>query len=446
MAASGAVRSPLRGRAAHAAAAAPAGAGLRRWTGCVLFLWVYFNCVGGPPEFTRAQDIGGLAADADPTGGYMLIGIFLMTLPALWARRTVALRLIGAMWPLLLLIALFLASSTWALDPPASIRRVIRLVVTLLTIIGLVTGIGDHRRLHLLMAAACVAIMALEAAVTAALPVYAMMDDGLAALHVTKNVAGLVFMYAAMTIGFALSLVRARLPRFVLGIALCVTLALLVLTRSTTSQSLVILTAVLAPIIVTLAGMRGRLRVALLVGAAAVIITPVYLKFAIDMSTAADPLALLRGATFSERTDIWNFMLDEIAKRPMLGAGYGSFWQIDPAIQPSLKTDGWIADAKINEGHDGYLDVLVSNGVVGLALAMVVVFHTFRLAFAALGRATRNRAAMPLAVFQLCFLIVFCIHNVTESSLFFNTTTLGTLFLLVMVQLQWWQLGAEGKA
>ena len=36
-----------------------------------------------------------------------------------------------------------------------------------------------------------------------------------------------------------------------------------------------------------------------------------------------------------------SFVWEEVQKRPWFGAGYSSFWAIDPAIQPSLKSDEW---------------------------------------------------------------------------------------------------------
>jgi len=152
----------------------------------------------------------------------------------------------------------------------------------------------------------------------------------------------------------------------------------------------------------------------------------------------------LRGATFSERMDIWSFVLDEIQQRPWFGAGYGSFWAIDPLVQPSLKTDAWFSlYAIINEGHQGYLDQLATGGVVGLAGSLFVLFRAVVLAGRALGRTSRpatawrdGTLARPTAVFYLSLLLGLIVHNFTESNLFSNNSLLACAFLLCLMDLE----------
>ena len=91
------------------------------------------------------------------------------------------------------------------------------------------------------------------------------------------------------------------------------------------------------------------------------------------MLCGIDPLvdfhdALLLGRaeesdTLSGRAFIWPAVGHYIAQRPLLGYGYESFWnpgQID-IISDQL---GW----GLREAHNGYLDVLLSTGIVGLIL------------------------------------------------------------------------------
>ncbi len=138
----------------------------------------------------------------------------------------------------------------------------------------------------------------------------------------------------------------------------------------------------------------------------------------------------------------------------MLGAGYGSFWAIDPAVQPSLKTDDWFGTyAIINEAHNGYLDVLVTTGIVGLIGSLLVTFWSIRLAALAMVRAQpalvawrTGLLARPTAVFHLALMIGSLVHNFTESTLFQSNSLLVTGFLLATFDLQQWRLATRRPA
>jgi O-antigen ligase len=226
--------------------------------------------------------------------------------------------------------------------------------------------------------------------------------------------------------------------------------ALLVATRSTTSQSVVLSAALVMPVLLLI----GRLpRRAIWAIAAAFIFGLFAVAFAYLAwcgVSGTDPMLPLRGVTFTARTDIWSFVVGEIGKRPWFGAGYGSFWSIDPAVQPSLKTDGWFGvDTIINEGHDGYLDQLATGGVVGLAGSLIVLVRAIILAGRAVGGAApvalawqEGRMARPTAVFYLALLLGLVVHNATESNLFANNSLLAVALLLCVLDLEKWRLAA----
>jgi len=51
-----------------------------------------------------------------------------LTVPILWVRLRPAVRLALAAWPMLLLFGWFALTTQWALDPDASVRRVLVLL------------------------------------------------------------------------------------------------------------------------------------------------------------------------------------------------------------------------------------------------------------------------------------------------------------------------------
>lgn len=136
-----------------------------------------------------------------------------------------------------------------------------------------------------------------------------------------------------------------------------------------------------------------------------------------------------RDATLTGRTGLWADILENASKQPLLGVGFGAFWvgpigyDLYPLSNWSKVTPGW----RPNQGHNGFLDVYVELGLVGLCLTMGVIFAAFRNILYTLS--TNFEYARIRAV----FLILILFTNVTESSLLKGTHSLWLLFLLFAV-------------
>lgn len=72
--------------------------------------------------------------------------------------------------------------------------------------------------------------------------------------------------------------------------------------------------------------------------------------------------------TLTGRTDIWKVSLSFIAIHPFLGYGFGSFWN-ENRIRKFEEVVGWGA----SHGHSTYIDIVLSLGVLGLALFVVMM-------------------------------------------------------------------------
>jgi O-antigen ligase len=79
-----------------------------------------------------------------------------------------------------------------------------------------------------------------------------------------------------------------------------------------------------------------------------------FLAFSDDLVTVVG-----RDTTFTGRTYIWPIVLDAVWQRPLLGFGY--YAATADFIRPLLLGGVGAADA-----HNGYLDVLLGTGIVGL--------------------------------------------------------------------------------
>lgn len=138
-----------------------------------------------------------------------------------------------------------------------------------------------------------------------------------------------------------------------------------------------------------------------------------------------------RDLTLTDRTLLWADLLQNAANTPVLGVGFGAFWvghigyDLYPLDNWSQKTPGW----RPGEGHNGYLDVYVDLGMIGLALVLVVI----GLAFA--GALDDLQNDFELGRLRLALLVSIVINNVAESSLLKGTHSLWFVFLLVAVNL-----------
>lgn len=138
-----------------------------------------------------------------------------------------------------------------------------------------------------------------------------------------------------------------------------------------------------------------------------------------------------RDLTLSDRTLLWTDLLNNAKKNPVTGVGLGSFWvgpigyNMYPFPNWSRKTPGW----RPNEGHNGYLDVYVDLGVIGVVLLMFVLSSAFA------GALNDLQNEFELGRIRLVLLLSIVINNMAESSFLKGTHSLWFVFLLVAVNL-----------
>ncbi len=84
--------------------------------------------------------------------------------------------------------------------------------------------------------------------------------------------------------------------------------------------------------------------------------------------------------TFTGRSAIWEFALAAVAEKPVVGHGYGAFWD-DVSARQTAQGAEWATSAA--HSHNSYLDLAVTIGLPGLLLVILVFvlaplgnFHT----------------------------------------------------------------------
>jgi len=100
--------------------------------------------------------------------------------------------------------------------------------------------------------------------------------------------------------------------------------------------------------------------------------------------TGADDIVfqlLGRNDTLTGRTDIWQVLIP-MAPNALVGAGFESFW-LGPRL---IKVWDAFPDLFVSEAHNGYLEVYLNLGAIGIILIIVILHHGYRRSIAAFRR------------------------------------------------------------
>jgi len=127
-----------------------------------------------------------------------------------------------------------------------------------------------------------------------------------------------------------------------------------------------------------------------------------------------------RNPTLTDRTLIWSTVLAQHTN-PAVGTGYESFW-LGPRLQSI-----WAVVGPINEAHNGYVDIYLNLGVIGLVLLAGFLIASYR-------TICKRLTTFPaLASLGLAVWTVLLFYNITEvafkSGLLWLTLLLGAIAL-----------------
>lgn len=137
--------------------------------------------------------------------------------------------------------------------------------------------------------------------------------------------------------------------------------------------------------------------------------------------------ALGRKSTLSGRTDIWAAVLAS-GTNPIWGTGYESYW-ISPheiTFARILRDQGWWDPQDLNEAHDGYLEVYLQLGLIGVCFISMCLIGGYRRSVAA------YRSNSTVGGMLLAYIIVSAFYNITEAG-FRMLDPMWIFLLLAMV-------------
>lgn len=359
---------------------------------CLFIVWVIASLL-----LIKSTDSEG-SGSSDTPSGLGALGYLVAFAVVIVERRTAVSYLRGSL-PLVLILLVAGLSAVFSETPAYAAVQSLHLIGSSFIALALVCRLGLKGFLKMLVVLTMIEAT-LSVALIIALPQLGIMNTGeWQGMFWNKNGLGaamLVGMIAVACVGDGLKRPAYQVPAFVFF------LTLLIGSRSGTPLVAATVVALAYPFALWC---RGRQNRKLLFGALAL---PVVAVSLIGIVTDNDLSTLLtvvgKDPTLTGRTDLWQDLLTAIAYRPFLGYGYGVYWSPDgPAAGFLSKAVAWDP----GEAHNGYLDVALNTGIVGVALLFFFLAVALRRAFAMFWSGRDGLAAWPLLMTVSMIIINF---------------------------------------
>ncbi len=243
----------------------------------------------------------------------------------------------------------------------------------------------------------------------------------------------------AMAIHFAfIGLLLARTGHAAWGIALAAAALVLLMMSNGKTAMILILPTFLVGIVVAVFHMRtvsailsaGLIAGLLVMTLGSVVFDPVK---ALLSTILSDP-------TFTGRTDIWELGMLGARDALWLGYGYATFWDSGQAMALVENRPVIVFDA-----HNGYVETVLSGGVIGLFLVMIWVgFEPWR-AIERIKRRPITRIERTFLVYATQVWIFTLLVSALESVLFNRGQSVWFMGILVMMCLRHWECATRSR-
>jgi O-antigen ligase len=347
---------------------------------------------------------------------YGIIGLLMLTRPLDLARVAAPAVLSLA------LVAWAFASTRWSIAPDITMRRSIALLMT--TCFGLYLAARYDWKSLIELTAGVYLLLAVGNYIASLLfpgfGVHADIHPGAwRGMWYEKNMMGAQMVVAALAFASAAVASPTRRRLWIGGVVLAA--GLVVMSTSTTA---------LLGLVIALGGVAA---LALFRRGGAVSVVMIWAgvagvgAFLALILLAPDLFFALVGkdATLTGRTEIWDALFRRVALRPVEGYGFGAFWRDKWGPSWFIRQEvGWAAP----NAHNGWLDILVQLGWVGLALA---AGH-----FAITGIAAVLRiGGGPEAYWSVLFIALFALFSISESTVMQYNSISWVLYVATMAKL-----------
>jgi exopolysaccharide production protein ExoQ len=363
--------------------------------------------LGAPSDLSDTY-VEGNSVDRNVLGAFEAIGIIVL----IRRRRRVA-ALLRANAPLLLYFSYCAVSILWATYPYVGLKRWVRASGDVLMVLIVLTDPDCLSAIKRFLSRASFVLLPLSVLFIRYYPdlgrSFGSSDGALYWTGVTtgKNGLGMIcLVFGIASVWRFLSAYRAkenprRVHRMVAhGILIAVTVYLLWEANSMTSISCFTMATCLMVATSLKAVARRPLWVHLL------IVAMVGISFCtLFIGVGGSALqAMGRDPTLTGRTDVWKMVL-QFAGNPIFGAGYESFWVGERIERIHRLNPG------INQAHNGYIEVYLNLGWIGVILMAGIIVTGYRRVVAGF------RRDPDLGRLRLAYFLAAVIYNFTEAGI-----------------------------
>jgi exopolysaccharide production protein ExoQ len=349
-----------------------------------------------------------------------VLGLLLAAAIAVLIHRRSRIRpLLAANWPLLIYFLYCLISVAWSYHPDIAFKRWIKAIGDLAIPLVIVTEAQPVVALRRMVSAIGMLLLPISVLFIRYYPVLGRgyTTDGLLVNYgvtTNKNSLGLIVLVISLVVlwnvrSLLVHKEQANRGKRLLaqGTLLAFAIALLVMADCSTCKACFFIGGFL---ILVLSRRAFAMRAARVHALCLAIIS--ISAAALFLGTNDVASALGRQSSMSGRTDIWAVVIP-LVPNAVVGAGFESFW-ISPSAElfrQDMSRLGWYAGLVkiLNEAHNGYIEVYLNLGWIGVCLIALVIISGYRRAVKALA------TDAELGCLFISFIVLSVFYSVTEA-------------------------------
>ncbi len=330
----------------------------------------------------------------------LLVLLFVMTIR--WQRFLSSLKMVV---PYIVIVAVCITSMLWSDHPLSTLRRGVTLGICVMFGVYCFDTFGLRRLIQML------SFVAISLAIFSLLAYFAMPEigreqaaeynDAMRGVFAQKN--GMAeFMLLGIVCRSYFFIENRRLVPFCFSVALLY--ICIILGHSVTSLLIATIVLVTTGWVVVRDKPRVRLAFGFVALSGCLLLVSGLLLMPDQMFNV-----LGRDETLTGRLPLWGLVISAIADRPLLGHGYSGFWDADSIdVQYLWQRAGWVAP----DSHNGYLDIMLQIGLLGIGLYAWLWARILLLGF----RAWRS-GSLPTTAWIILFMMINLMVNLDEGPL-----------------------------
>jgi exopolysaccharide production protein ExoQ len=389
-----------------------------------LFIFFIVTTAQGLPDLLLGTRGG--STTFDPQSGSLLTQIFIPAVLAallLWhaAHRSSLRRIAQEILPFVPIILWIFLSVLWSDHPDLTVRRSLRFALELLALMLFTAAYRDQFKLLRVIYLGAAVVILLDSILV--VDSQAFSSIGYVGIHVHKNQAG-AFCFIAIPVFLMAALDRRIFPVRMFSILLLVlAIIVLVLSQSKSVSTLLPTCLALAFGFVWLGRAHDPPAYLILILVAIFCFMAMAVVFSVGISDVLNEV--FGDATLTGRDRVWDYVIYQISQAPILGHGYGAVWYLGG--DTFGREQGYGLTWAVEGAHNGYLDVTVQLGVVGLVLMILLLLGTIY----RLWRSAAFPNADRIVFFGIFATFATIFHGITESTMLITGSESWSFFVLM---------------